>query len=140
MEISCVYGSPLLFSFYLLLLCFLMLCFFDGNDFVVAVAVVVALIVYFDCVDFVVFAAGIDTAAASSCWVLAVVEIFVAVVVVVAVTVVVVAIDSRQFGHFLLLIKSQTLLIEFHSFGLMEKINVSILSFHIVHCFLKIFR
>ena len=139
MEISCVYGSPLVFSFYLLLLCFLMLCFFDGNDSVVAVAVVVALIVYFDCVDFVVFAAGIDTAAASSCWVLAVVEIFVAVVVAVAVTVVVV-IDSRQFGYLFLLIKNQTLLTEFHSFGLMEKINVSILSFHIVHCFLKIFR
>ena len=139
MEISCVYGSPLVFSFYLLLLCFLMLCFFDGNDSVVAVAVVVALIVYFDCVDFVVFAAGIDVAAASSCWVLAVVEIFVAVVVVVAVTVVVV-IDSRQFGYLFLLIKNQTLLVEFHSFGLMEKINVSILSFHIVHCFLKIFR
>ena len=41
MEISCVYGLPLVFSFYLLLLCFLMLCFFDGNDFAVAVAAVV---------------------------------------------------------------------------------------------------
>ena len=33
-------------------------CVFYGNNFVVAVAVVIAAIVYFECVDFVLFAAG----------------------------------------------------------------------------------
>ena len=35
---------------------------FDDNDFVVAVAVVVLVVVYFESVNFVVFAAGIDVA------------------------------------------------------------------------------
>ena len=37
--------------------------FFDGNDFVVAVAFVVAVVVNFDCVDFVALASGINDAA-----------------------------------------------------------------------------
>ena len=53
---------------------------FNDNDFVV---VVVAVVVYFECVDFVVFAASIDNAAVHALFVdcvLAVVEIVVVVV------------------------------------------------------------
>ena len=78
--------------------------FFDGNDIVVAVAAVVVVVVYFKCVDFVVFAAGAVHTLFVDC-VPAVVEIVVVVVDVV--------VDLRQFGHFFLLIKNQTLSIEF---------------------------
>ena len=88
--------------------------FFDGNDFVAATAAaVVAVVVYFKFVDFVVNAAGFDVAAIHTLfvdWVLAVAE---TVVVVVVDVVVVVIVDLRQFGHFFLLIKNQTLSIEF---------------------------
>ena len=40
-----------------------MLCFFSGNVFVVAAAVVFEVAVNFECVDFVALAAGIDDAA-----------------------------------------------------------------------------
>ena len=89
--------------------------FFDGNDFVAATAAaVVAVVVYFKFVDFVVNAAGFDVAAIHTLfvdWVLAVAETVVVVVVVDVVVVVIV--DLRQFGHFFLLIKNQTLSIEF---------------------------
>ena len=58
--------------------------FFDGNDFVVTV--VVAAVVHFECVDFVVFADGIDVVAVHTLFadcVPAVVEIVVVVVIVV---------------------------------------------------------
>ena len=88
--------------------------FFDGNDFVAATAAaVVAVVVYFKFVDFVVNAAGFDVAAIHTLfvdWVLAVAE---TVVVVGVDVVVVVIVDLRQFGHFFLLIKNQTLSIEF---------------------------
>ena len=80
--------------------------FFYGNDFVVAIGiVVVAVVVYFECVDFVVFAAGAVHILSVDC-VVTVVEIivivFVAVVVIVVVVVdddgdVAVVIDLRQF-------------------------------------------
>ena len=53
--------------------------FFDGNDIVVAVAAVVVVVVYFKCVDFVVFAAGAVHTLFVDC-VPAVVEIVVVVV------------------------------------------------------------
>ena len=77
--------------------------FFDGNDSVVAVAVVVTVVVYFDRVNFVVIAAGAVHTLLVDC-VPAVVEIVVVVVVVAGL---------RKFRHFFLLIKNQTLSIEF---------------------------
>ena len=68
--------------------------FFYGNDFVVAVAVVVAVVVYFQHVDFVVFAAGAVYASFIDC-VPTVVEIVVVVAVVVVVDDVVVVVDPR---------------------------------------------
>ena len=56
--------------------------FFDGNDFVIVVAAVVAVAVYFECVDFVVFATGAVHSLFVDC-VPAVVEIVVVIVVVV---------------------------------------------------------
>ena len=54
--------------------------FFYGNDFVVAIAiVVVALVVYFECVDFIVFAAGAAHTLSVDC-VATVVEIIIIVV------------------------------------------------------------
>ena len=41
-------------------------CTFDNSDFIVAVAVVVAAFLNFECVDFVSFAAGIDVAAVNA--------------------------------------------------------------------------
>ena len=72
--------------------------FYYGDDFVVAVAAVIAVVVYFECVDFVVFAAGAVYALFVDC--LSTVVEFVVVVVVVAVVVVVVddvvvAVDLR---------------------------------------------
>ena len=67
----------------------LLLCFFYGDDFVTAVAAVVAVVVYFECVDFVVFAGGTVHTLFVDC-VPTVVEFVVAVAVVVAVDVVVV--------------------------------------------------
>ena len=88
--------------------------FYYGDDFVVPVAAVVAVVVYFECVDFVVFAAGAVYALFVDC-VPTVAEFVVVVVAVVVVVVddVVVAVDLRWFRHFFLLIKIQTLLIEF---------------------------
>ena len=54
--------------------------FFFGNDFAVAVAVVIAVVVYFEDVDFVLFAAGAVRTLFVDC-VSTVVEIFVVVVV-----------------------------------------------------------
>ena len=85
-------------------------CVFYGNDFVVAVIVAVAVVLYFEYVDFVVFAAGAVHTLFVHC-VPTVVEIVV--VVVVVADDVVVVIDLRQFGHFFLLIKNQTPSIEF---------------------------
>ena len=82
MEISRVYGSILVFRFYLLLL------FFYGNDFIVAVAATVAVAVYFECVDFVVSAACVVYTLFVDC-VPTVVETVVVVVVVVDVVAVV---------------------------------------------------
>ena len=56
--------------------------FFYGNDFVVAVAVVVSVVLYFEYVDFVVFAAGAVHTLFGDC-VTTVVEIVVEIVVVV---------------------------------------------------------
>ena len=56
--------------------------FFDGNHFIVVV--IVAVVVYFECVDFVVFTAGIDVSAIHKLFVdcvPAIVEIVVVVVV-----------------------------------------------------------
>ena len=81
-----------------------MLCFFGGNAFVDVVAV--AVVVNFQCVDFVALAAGIDVAA-----VLALFVDFVPVVT--EIVIVVYDADLRQVGHFLLRTKNQTLSIEF---------------------------
>ena len=78
--------------------------FFDSNDFVVAVAAIVAVVAYFECVDFVAFAAGAVHTLFVDC-----VPAFVEIVVFVDVVVVV----FRSFGHFFLLIKNQTLSIKF---------------------------
>ena len=84
--------------------------FFYGNDFVVVVAVAVAIVLYFEYVDFVVFTAGAVHTLLVYC-VPTVVEVVV--VVVVADDVVVVVVDLRLLGHFFLLIKNQTLSIGF---------------------------
>ena len=91
------------FGFYVLLV---VAVFFYGNDFVVAAAVVLAVVVYFEYVDLVVFAAGAVHTLLVDC-VPTVVEIALVVVdgAVVA--------DLRYLGHFFLLIKNQTLSIEF---------------------------
>ena len=68
--------------------------FFYGNDFVVAIGiVVVAVVVYFECVDFVVFAAGAVHILSVDC-VVTVVEIIVIVFVAVVVVIVVVVVDD----------------------------------------------
>ena len=87
--------------------------FFYGNDFVVVVAVAVAIVLYFEYVDFVVFTAGAVHTLLVYCVPTVVEVVVVVVVVVVADDVVVVVVDLRVLGHFFLLIKNQTLSIGF---------------------------
>ena len=61
---------------------------FDDNDFVVAVAVVVLVVVYFESVNFVVFAAGIDVATVHTLFVDCFPEVIEIVVVVVTLVIV----------------------------------------------------
>ena len=86
--------------------------FYYGDEFAVAVAVVAA-VVYFEYIDFAVFAARAAYALFVDCFP-TVLEFVVVVVAAVAVALdVVVVVVLSWFGHFFLLIKNQTLLIEF---------------------------